>query len=164
MTKQDMRKGRNTGWPVSKQSGCEYGREAIDIYQGAAWSPLFSSPSIFLGSLTSPGPACMMIRASSHVRGLKKRRKGSCGLQRSMTAKRVKNDHGIPTTPATGEAAASISSPRIRYLGRLFHSAPVGIEVILRGGEVAVSWKGGRHGSSTGLMQLPSSSKSSVYR
>ena len=36
MTKQDMRNGRNTGWPVSKQSVREDGGKRERFYQGAA--------------------------------------------------------------------------------------------------------------------------------
>ena len=35
MTKQDMRKGRNTGCPVSKLSAVDDGCEAVVSYQGA---------------------------------------------------------------------------------------------------------------------------------
>ena len=35
MTKQDMRKGRNTGCPVSKMSAVEDAYEAVTSYQGA---------------------------------------------------------------------------------------------------------------------------------
>ena len=40
-----------------------------------------------------------------------------------------------------------MSSPGIRYLGRLFHPTYVGIKVVLRSGELAVAGKGGRHDS-----------------
>lgn len=57
---------------------------------------------------------------------------------------------GIPTTPAFGEAAPFISSPRICNLSRLSHAAPIGIEVVLRCGEVPVPWKGSRHSARIG--------------
>lgn len=47
----------------------------------------------------------------------------------------------------------SISSPGIRYLGRLFHSTKVGIEVVLGGRELAISREGGRHSSRVGLVK-----------
>ncbi len=52
---------------------------------------------------------------------------------------------GIPTTPGFGEAAPFFSSPRICNLGRLSHTAPIGIEVVLRRGKVPVPWKGSGH-------------------
>ena len=159
MTKQDMRKGRKTDCPVSKLSAGEDGCDGVASYLGAAWSPLSSLPSIFLGSLTSPDPACMMRRASSHVQGLKRRQKVFCMPERSITCRALGADSGIPTAPASGEAVPNFSSPGIRYLGGLLHTAPVATEVILRGGEVATSGEGGRHGSREAWWKLKDAQK-----
>lgn len=37
------------------------------------------------------------------------------------------------------------SSPRICYLGGLLHASPVGVEVVLRGRQVAIAGEGGGH-------------------
>ena len=50
-------------------------------------------------------------------------------------------------------------SPGIRYLGGLLYSAPVGIEVVVGGGEVAISGERGRHVSSVGLARTEAGSK-----
>ena len=63
---------------------------------------------------------------------------------------RLVADYGIPTTPSAGEVARNISSPRIRYLSRLSHAAHVAIQVVLRGGKVAVARKRGGHGNKSG--------------
>ena len=55
------------------------------------------------------------------------------------------NHCGLPTTPASGEAAPFVSSPRISNLSGLFHTAPVGIKVILGGGKVAIAGERGGH-------------------
>lgn len=54
----------------------------------------------------------------------------------------------------SGEAVPSIFSPGIRYLGGLLYSAPVGVEVVLGGRELAVSGERSRHGSSVDLARI----------
>ena len=67
-------------------------------------------------------------------------------LRNQLMSRRSKAEQGIPTTPSSGEVALSISSPGIGNLGRLFDATYVGIEVVLRGGKLAVSGEGGGHG------------------
>ena len=55
---------------------------------------------------------------------------------------------GIPTTPTSGEVVPNILSPGISYFGGLLYSPPIRFEIVLGGGEVPMSRKGGRHGSS----------------
>ena len=90
----------------------------------------------------------MRIRVSSHFPGRKRIRRGFYDLQQLAPVKDLEGRCGIPTTPTSGEAAPSIFSPGIRYLGGLLYSAPVGVEVVLGGRELAISGERPRHGGS----------------
>ena len=83
MMKQDMRKGRKTGCPVSKLSASEYVHGAVGSYQDAAWNRQSSLPSISLESWILSGPAYKRPRVSSRLQDPKRRRIGFCALQPS---------------------------------------------------------------------------------
>jgi hypothetical protein len=75
MTKQDMRKGRKTGWPVSVcvrsiSFGAEGGGPSAGAHQDVMSSPQSSSLSIFQGSSSCSLPSCRTKRAFWHFRGL----------------------------------------------------------------------------------------------
>ena len=95
-----------------------------------------------------PGPAYKRLRGFSRFQDPRRRRIGFCALQPSAFVCNQEAYCGIPTAPISGEVVPSILSPGIRYFGGLLHSTPIRFEIVLGGGEVPVSGKGGRHGRS----------------
>jgi len=81
MTKQDMRKGRKTGCPVSIMVRLEFSAMSSRIretYLDAASSPRPSLPAISPASWILLAPAYRTRRASWHSQALMRRRRGFC--------------------------------------------------------------------------------------
>ncbi len=82
MTKQDMRKGRKTGCPVSIPIRLDPSTKVPpyrESYQDAGSSPRSSLPAISQASCLGLAPVCTKRQASLHSQGLMQRRRGFCG-------------------------------------------------------------------------------------
>ena len=141
MTKQDMRKGRKTGWPVSEQSTDEEGHTGCSVLPG--WivaSTIFFA--LHISGVMAVACPCLYEETSflafSRPEEETKRVLGGGGSMISYCGRSVVLIT-IPTTPCSGEVGPKISSPRIRYLSRLPYASYVAIQVVPRGGEVTVA-------------------------
>lgn len=104
MTKQDMRKGRKTGWPVSVHLSAECPRmdgKILEPNQGVTLSPRSSSPAISPASSSRSRLSCRMRQASLHFRDQKRKRRAFYECERSQ--------------PIDNEQTGTVIARRCRY-------------------------------------------------
>ena len=152
MTKQDIRKGRKTGCPVSGIISPRRCFTPPAIIPGCSVESTTFFACHICGVIDFASP-CLYEETSFFAFSrpdAETKRVLMPHCQRSGLC--LGNHCGLPTTPASGEAAPFVSSPRISNLGGLFHTAPVGIKVILGGGEVTIAGERGGHDGVMGLL------------